>query len=99
MRDVSVLISTVTPPGKEKKKGGKDTEEGGKAKSLEWLHCSDSPLYPHADSKGMSISTQGEKSERERPSEQIKLPIFKWPRQVKDLSEETSSVQTSGAGA
>lgn len=47
----------------------------------------------------MSISTQGEKSERERPSEQIKLPIFKWPRQVKDLSEETSSVQTSGAGA
>lgn len=47
----------------------------------------------------MCISTQGEKSERERPSEQIKFPIFKWPRQPKDVSEETSSVQTSGAGA
>jgi len=44
----------------------------------------------------MSISTQGENSERERPSEQIKFSIFKWPRQPKDISEETSSMQTSG---
>lgn len=47
----------------------------------------------------MSISTQREREERERPSEQIKFPIFKQPRQPKDTSEETSSVQTSGAGA
>lgn len=57
------------------------------------------PAERLGESKGMRISTQGKKYERERPSEQIKFPIFKWSRQPKDVSEETSSVQTSGAGA
>lgn len=43
------------------------------------------PAERMGESKSMSISSLAEKSERERPSEQIKSPIFKWSRQAKDI--------------
>lgn len=87
----------MTPPGKQHKKRGKMLKREEKSKAwngyIIQTHAAPTRL---GESKGMSIFTLGEKSERERPSEQIKFPIFKQQRRPKDVSEETSSVQTSG---
>lgn len=53
-RNVSVLISTMTPPGKEKNResGEKSTEEGGKVKRLEEVHHADPTVHHQKGQQG-----------------------------------------------
>lgn len=100
-RNVSKLISTVTPPGKQKNRGKKLLKR--EEKSRDWnryiMQTHSAPSERTAGSTGSSISTQGGESEGEEPSGQIKFPTSKWPRQPKCVREETSSAHTLGAGA